>query len=230
MIRDITKIYGEPNDINTVLASDILTNNGLIVGNGNKSIKVFKVNNNSLITILNGKVEAFPLNMPNKMIGTDENGNLALLEYNEGYTRVKLFGTDNPIVNAQSDNSNVSITNVENSNGFSKFKVINELDNGPGTITIELSTPIDLSDKNTILVAFSEMLDSAIAFSSVYLANDTSEQLLITNTANSSLLLYNGICNIKSGIYDKVKLVYNGQQTNIAAINSILNIMCLILY
>lgn len=78
MIRDKSKIYGEPNNPNTVLATGTMTPNRLVVGAGNKGVKTFEPPEGfSLINSNSGIVEAFPL-APNKLIGTDANGNLVL--------------------------------------------------------------------------------------------------------------------------------------------------------
>lgn len=77
MIRDKDKIYGEPNDPNTVLASGSLPDGKLIVGAGNKGIKTYTfTNNKSIIYIVNNQITELPISIPNKVLGTDEDGNL----------------------------------------------------------------------------------------------------------------------------------------------------------
>ena len=84
MIRTVNKVYGEPNDPNTVLASTDLGVNKLIVGSGNKGIKAFTPGPNQLlITDGIGNVTALPLNAGNKAIGTNEFGDIVLIDREE---------------------------------------------------------------------------------------------------------------------------------------------------
>ena len=81
MIRDANKIYGERNDPNTVTADGTLADGNLMVGAGNKKIKPLTVSGKSLLYTDGSKVlKSFPYGTPNKQIGTDANGNLALLD------------------------------------------------------------------------------------------------------------------------------------------------------
>lgn len=76
MIRDATTIYGEPNDPNTVLASGILTQDALIVGAGNKGVKTYSSVGKQLLYLRNGEIQELSFAVANKVLGTDENGNL----------------------------------------------------------------------------------------------------------------------------------------------------------
>lgn len=81
MIRDANKIYGEKNDPNTVTADGTLSNGALMLGAGNKKIKEFVMLGKGLLYTDGSKVlKSFPYGTPNKAIGTDANGNLALLD------------------------------------------------------------------------------------------------------------------------------------------------------
>ena len=80
MIRDKSRIYGEKNDPNTVIATGILNDNNLIVGAGNKGIKNLETSGKVLIWIKDGVVKQLPIVMANKILGTDENGNLVWLD------------------------------------------------------------------------------------------------------------------------------------------------------
>jgi hypothetical protein len=82
MIRDRKKVYGEPNDPNTVLASGTLTANRLIIGDGNKGVKVYSPGSNCiLITDENGVVSSLSFNgLANKAIATDGSGNIVLID------------------------------------------------------------------------------------------------------------------------------------------------------
>lgn len=81
MIRDANKIYGERNDPNTVTADGTLADGNLMVGAGNKKIKPLTVSGKSLLYTDGSKVlNSFPYGTPNKQIGTDASGNLALLD------------------------------------------------------------------------------------------------------------------------------------------------------
>lgn len=230
MIRDNNKIYGEVNDPNTVLSQGILPNNELIVGDGNKSIKTFSPGGNNIIYLKNGVVSSFPLNMSNKMLGTDESGNLTLLDYNEGYTKIDLFGSDNAISNVQSSNIDVSISNIVNSNGYSSFKISNSNTTGTGNITIQLTNPIDLSEKDTIAFIWSSILGNLSIFSKISLANDTNEEVLVDLSNAQTLILSNQICNINPGIYDKIKIETDKSILSFDTINDIMTVMGIILY
>lgn len=81
MIRDANKIYGEKNDPNTVTADGTLSNGALMLGAGNKKLKEFAMLGKGLLYTDGSKVlKSFPYGTPNKRIGTDANGNLALLD------------------------------------------------------------------------------------------------------------------------------------------------------
>lgn len=82
MIRDRNKVYGEPNDPNTILASSTLTPNRIIVGDGNKGVKVYSPGSNCiLITDGNGVVSSLSFNrLVNKAIATDGSGNIVLID------------------------------------------------------------------------------------------------------------------------------------------------------
>lgn len=81
MIRDANKIYGEKNDPNTVTADGTLSNGALMLGAGNKKIKEFVMLGKGLLYTDGSKVlKSFKYGTPNKAIGTDANGNLALLD------------------------------------------------------------------------------------------------------------------------------------------------------
>ena len=81
MIRDANKIYGEKNDPNTVTADGTLSNGALMLGAGNKKIKEFVMLGKGLLYTDGSKeLKSFQYGTPNKAIGTDANGNLALLD------------------------------------------------------------------------------------------------------------------------------------------------------
>ena len=68
------------NNPNTVLASGTLTENQLIVGAGNKGIKTLLSTGKNIIWIQNGIVQLLPFIAANKVLGTDESGNLVWLD------------------------------------------------------------------------------------------------------------------------------------------------------
>ena len=76
MIRDASTIYGEVNDPNTVLASGILSQDSLIVGAGNKSVKTYNSVGKQLLYLRNGEIQELSFAVANKVLGTDESGNL----------------------------------------------------------------------------------------------------------------------------------------------------------
>lgn len=79
-IRTKTKLFGEPNSPNTVLAPTSLVPNKYVVGSGGKTLKTLVPSGKSLMYInQNSKLAAFPLNTPNRLVGTDGNGNLTLI-------------------------------------------------------------------------------------------------------------------------------------------------------
>lgn len=81
MIRDANKIYGEKNDPNTVTADGTLSNGALMLGAGNKKIKEFVMLGKGLLYTDGSKeLKSFQYGTPNKAIGTDASGNLALLD------------------------------------------------------------------------------------------------------------------------------------------------------
>lgn len=87
MIKTNSRIYGEPNDPNTVIASTDLNINdtlNLIVGNGNKGVKAYTPGSNKLI-ISNGDgtLGVLDLGVANKAIGTDSEGNIVLIDREE---------------------------------------------------------------------------------------------------------------------------------------------------
>jgi len=79
MIRDGNKIYGEANDPNTVLSTNELTNNKLVVGAGYKGVKSYEPGSKRILHLdSNGLVSSISYGTPNKCIGTDASGNLVL--------------------------------------------------------------------------------------------------------------------------------------------------------
>lgn len=83
MVRDNKKIYAEPNDEDTVIKSndlDMLDNNCLVVGNGDKRLEQVKDSTQygSIIYLVDGVMQLLQI-QPNKTLGIDTNGNLAWL-------------------------------------------------------------------------------------------------------------------------------------------------------
>lgn len=76
MIRDKDTIYGEVNDPNTVIAEGILNEGALVVGAGNKGVKILESTGKQIIWIQNGIVKQLPISFANKVLGTDQDGNL----------------------------------------------------------------------------------------------------------------------------------------------------------
>ena len=89
MIKDPNKDYGELNDDNTVISDNELETNKLIVSDGVdadglKLVKSYNPGVKQLIsTDAEGKAKAVSFNVPNTLVGTDENGNLHV--YPSGY-------------------------------------------------------------------------------------------------------------------------------------------------
>lgn len=85
MIRDKNKIYAEPNDPDTVLASNNLPSDVFVVGAGNKGIGSYSIPpNRILITNGSGEITYLDFNgQANKAIGTDASGNIVLIDRSE---------------------------------------------------------------------------------------------------------------------------------------------------
>lgn len=82
MIRDKDRIYAEVNDPNTVLASGSLVNGQVIIGTGNKGVQTYVGSNKSLLyQDTAGNLNSLPYNQASKLIGTDVNGNLTLINH-----------------------------------------------------------------------------------------------------------------------------------------------------
>lgn len=81
MIRDKYKVYGELNDPDTVLSSGELPTNSFVVGAGNKGVKALIPGANKILTTDSyGNPITISYNEANKFLGTDENGNLAMVD------------------------------------------------------------------------------------------------------------------------------------------------------
>lgn len=94
MIRDDKRIYAEVNDPNTVLASGTLETGVPVVGNGNKAVKSFTGKSSILFLDDVGQLSVLPTNVKDKYVGTDNNGQLTLLDIDTvRYRRIYLGGT-----------------------------------------------------------------------------------------------------------------------------------------
>lgn len=81
MVRDKDNIYAEANDEDTVLVDEnslAIVNDGLVTGKGNKFIqqKADDTDYGFILFLVNGVIQELPI-IPNKLLGTDANGNLA---------------------------------------------------------------------------------------------------------------------------------------------------------
>ena len=87
MIRSKNKIYGEPNDPNTVLAPTSPSPNQWIVGDDLKNITAYLPGpNRILITNGTGQLTALSFSgQANKIIGTDDSGNIVLYDRSDLY-------------------------------------------------------------------------------------------------------------------------------------------------
>jgi len=85
MIRTKSRVYGETNDPNTVESSGTITVNKWLRGGGNKTISGFTPGaNHILITTGTGTISSISLvGQFNKLIGTDEDGNIVLIDRGE---------------------------------------------------------------------------------------------------------------------------------------------------
>lgn len=80
MIRTRTKIYGERNDPNTVLGTNLTDQ--LVVGAGNKGVKTFAPGPTQLFIVNNGIISSVQLS-PNKIIATNDNNEIVLIDSEE---------------------------------------------------------------------------------------------------------------------------------------------------
>lgn len=81
MIRSKTKIYGELNDPNTVIMPATSGNNRLLRGNDMRMLVPLQVGDKRLIIVQDGIVSGLNYGtQPNKVIGTDGEGNIVLLD------------------------------------------------------------------------------------------------------------------------------------------------------
>lgn len=81
MIRGKDKVYGERNDPETVIAVTPLEDGYPVVGAGNHGVKTVNLGPKRLLygdTL--GKLTGLPFNTPNKVIGTNAQGELTLLD------------------------------------------------------------------------------------------------------------------------------------------------------
>lgn len=79
MIRDKTKIYGEPNSPYAVSVEPDLIANKYVVTAGSRKLKPYNPGGKRIMTTdINGNVSSFNHNQPNKLVGVDQNGQLAL--------------------------------------------------------------------------------------------------------------------------------------------------------
>lgn len=79
MIRDKTKIYGEPNLPYVVTVEPDLIANKYVVTAGSRKLKPYNPGGKRIMTTdINGNVSSFNHNQPNKLVGVDQNGQLTL--------------------------------------------------------------------------------------------------------------------------------------------------------
>lgn len=81
MIRDKSKIFGEQNDPDTVLSKSIMKDGALVLGAGNKGVKVLDLSTVFVPAIIyidaTGSVNVLSTKgQENKVLGVDGNGNL----------------------------------------------------------------------------------------------------------------------------------------------------------
>lgn len=82
MIRTKDKILAELNDLNTILSPNRLVVDDVIIGDGNKAINFFhhQIGKVLLISRKDGTLATLDISQPNKVIGTDENGEIVLYD------------------------------------------------------------------------------------------------------------------------------------------------------
>lgn len=82
MVRTKEKVLAEPNDPNTILANENLIEGGLIIGKGNQGIQSFEhsLNRVLLVSKKDGTLTTLRLDQPNKVVGTDSNGEIVLYD------------------------------------------------------------------------------------------------------------------------------------------------------
>ena len=81
MVRSKSKIYGEVNNPDTILADAVIDTDKFIVGSGNKGIELGILSPNQLLVInSDGTVTGLALGVANKAIATDGAGNVILID------------------------------------------------------------------------------------------------------------------------------------------------------
>lgn len=223
MIRDSQKIYGEPNDINTVLANNELGSNHYVVGAGNKGVKEYNPGSKRILLIdENGNATSISYDMANKAIGTDENGNIVLKDYPHEYTFFKFGGDTNQILTTVYTSDTVSSTETADNKGNSIIE-ITKTDSTMEKIvgTIEFDRALVLNQSVTINVCTMFNNENGLDYLE-FIDQYNSGHIIVSNKSGANTTM-----TLPAGTYKKIKFTENLPSGNITE-SVIFN--CLVVY
>jgi hypothetical protein len=224
MIRNKNQIYGEPNDPNTVLASEPLVADKYVVGAGNKGIKTYDAGNKKLmITDQYGRVSCVSYDVPNKCIGTDINGDIVLREIPTGGDNMRFGSEQSPITSFTVNNSNVihSIGTDEGCTTIALTKLVDSVN--ADKFTFEFETPIVLTQDTECRIAIHVSLQNAL-LNNLTLLNIFDEEIVL-NQNNSAC---SKIVKLPAGQYKKITVTE--EQPSLRYNNQAMTFSCLISY
>ena len=224
MIRDKNQIYGEPNDPNTVLASEPLVANKYVVGAGNRGIKTYDAGNKKImITDQYGRVSCISYDVPNKCIGTDINGDIVLREIPTGGTNMRFGSEQSPITKFTANNVQV-VSSLGTDEGCVTAALTKLIDSvTPDTFTFEFETPIILTRETECKIAIHISLEG-ILLNQLKLLNNFDEEIVL-NPSNSAC---SKSVKLPAGTYNKITV--SEEQPTARYTNRAMTLSCLINY
>lgn len=227
MIRDKNQIYGEANDPNTVLSEAELSVNKLVVGAGNKGIKEFNPGaNRIIITDSYGNASSLGYKIPNKAVGTDEDGNIVMRDLPYQYTFFK-FGDNNKIVKIDATSAGITSTILEDTQGRAKARVTKSssiLTTSVFTVTFDLPLILihDTECKICVNVSFGKTINNLL------LLDNNNQQVALDVVDNGNSLGINKTITIPAGTYKRLQITESEASETYQ--NEELTINCLICY
>lgn len=166
MIRNQTKIFGEPNHPDTVLATELLESDSLVVGAGNKGVKPLLHGSKEIVYIdQTGKVKTLSYNSPNMYLCTDSGGDLVFRPEEDFYNKTFSFGGSNQVqsVNFVENAGEITINSISHNlaSGFSIISVSKSTNTSKAyTIKITFANPLVINVRSTC--EFSIFLSTSI--------------------------------------------------------------------
>lgn len=230
MIRDRNQIYGEPNDPSTVLSETELPSGCFVVGIGNRGVKKFEPGNSKLvITDKYGNASSLPYNSANKVVGTDEDGNLVMRDLPHQYTFFKFGGTNSVVrLNASSDGVTYSIVDrSESVLGNAKVYVSKNAGAAVATkFTVTFDTPLTLTSATEVTLCAAVGFGSAVKDFKLL---DTYDNAISLNSEDESgMCCCNRTITLPAGTYKQLQFTESEPDNNYN--NRALYISCLICY